>query len=96
MRALAEPSSDILGAMRTVGDDAKSTGGVVMRGVLRLAVFVTLGVVALSFVTGDEPLGNRVFLWVLAAIAFVVAGWGLLETCLELSRVRRRRQRQSP
>lgn len=75
--------------MRYVGD-AKSTAGVAMRGGLRLSVLVALGVTALSFTAG-EPLGNRIFLWILAGLAFVVAAWGLIETCLELTRARRNR-----
>lgn len=79
----------ILPGVRFVGD-AKSSGGAGLRGVLRLLVLVTLGVIALSFSVG-EPLGNRIFLWILAGSAFAIAAWGLIETLLELRRVRRNR-----
>jgi len=75
--------------VRFVGE-AKSTGDAAIRGVLRLAVAVALGVIALSFSAG-EPLENRIFLWILAALAFVVAAWGLIESWLEARRVRRNR-----
>jgi len=81
--------SGILPGVKYVGG-ANSTGRAVTRGVLRFAVLLTLGVIALSFTAG-EPLGNRVFLWVLAGLAFLVAAWSLIETCLELKRVRRNR-----
>ena len=55
---------------------------------MRAAVLVTLGLIAVSF-TRDEPLGNRVFLWSMAALIFAVAVWGVFETWRELKRLRR-------
>lgn len=75
--------------MRTLGN-AKSVGGAVARGVLRAVVLIALGLIAVSFTRG-EPLGNRVFLWSLAALMFALAIWGVFETWHELKRLRRPR-----
>jgi hypothetical protein len=75
----------------TVGDARTVRGALVrgvLRGVLRGAVLLLLGSVAL-FVTRGEPLGNRIFLWSVAGLIFAVAGWGAIETWRELKRLRR-------
>lgn len=74
--------------VRTVGD-AQTVRGAVGRGVLRLVLLLSLGVVALVF-SRDEPSGNRTFLWSVAGLLLVIAAWGVLETWREVRRLRGR------
>lgn len=69
--------------------EARSVGGALRRGILRLAVLLGLALVSLSWAGDEEAVGNRVFLWSLAGLLFVVAVWSVIELLREMNRLQR-------
>ena len=69
---------------------ARSLSGALTRGILRLALLLGLGAIALVWST-DETDGRRVFLWVLAGILLLTAIWGAAQTWREARLILARR-----
>jgi hypothetical protein len=68
---------------------ARSLSGWLTRGIMRLALLLGLGAIALSWST-DETDGQRVFLWVMAGALFLIAILGAAETWREVRLIRAR------
>lgn len=74
-----------------LNSDATTTSGAVQRGVLRAGVLLGLAGLSLFFLRGETESGNRAFLWSLAGLLVAICLWGIVETIMEVHRVRRPR-----
>lgn len=69
--------------------DATTVRGGVLRGILRVTLLLGLAGIALRM-SGDAQGANRTLLLVLAGGLGAICVWGIVETTMELRRIRRR------